>query len=307
MKIRVLGTAAGGGFPQWNCSCPNCSGHRDGTLAAHALLQSSLAISPNEKDWYLVNAGPDVRMQIESFSALHPGPGIRKTPLRGVILTDAELDHTIGLLSLREGSSFTIYGTEAVRNSLQSAFPVFPMLKNYCSWEWQSFDPDHPSILGDPAEEAMTMTAVPVSKKPPLYARTHEKEVLSDEIWEVGLVLHNENSGRTLAYFPTLENVTPAIEEHLQKADILMVDGTFWSKNELVEMGATERGADRMGHLPIGGEAGTAEKLSALPAERKIFIHINNSNPILREDSTERRELERLGFEVAFDGLEVEV
>ncbi|HET7579423.1 MAG TPA: pyrroloquinoline quinone biosynthesis protein PqqB [Bacillales bacterium] len=302
MKIRVLGVAAGGGFPQWNCACPNCSGVRKGTIHARPLLQSSLAVSPNEKDWYLVNAGPDVRMQIESFYALHPGPGIRETPLHGVILTDAELDHTIGLLSLREGSSFTIYGTEAVRNSLHSAFPVFPMLKNYCSWRWQSLDPARPKPIG-----AMTVEAVPVSKKPPLYTRPQEEDRRSEEIWEVGLLLRNENLGRTLAYFPTLENLTPAIEENLRKADILMIDGTFWSDNELVEMGASERGADKMGHLPIGGHAGIAEKLAAFPAEQKILIHINNSNPILREDSAERRQLEQLGFEVAFDGLEVEV
>ena len=268
-------------------------------------MQSSLAVSPSGRDWYLINAGPDVRAQIESFPALHPGPGIRETPLAGVILTDAELDHTIGLLSLREGSHFTIYGTETVRNSLRGAFPVFPMLKNYCSWRWQSFHPFSPERVGSKVSEGtMTVEAIPVSNKPPLYAQMQEGNGYSEDIWEVGLLIRNENSDRCLAYFPTLQTFTPAIEKQLEKADILMVDGTFWSENELVEMGATGRSARKMGHLPVGG---TVEKLATFPAERKIFIHINNSNPILREDSVERRTLEQLGFEVGYDGMELEV
>jgi pyrroloquinoline quinone biosynthesis protein B len=274
------------------------------------LLQSSLAVSANEKEWYLINAGPDVSRQIESFVALHPGPGIRETPLAGVILTDAELDHTIGLLSLREGSCLTIYGTEIVKRCLQSSFPVLPMLKNYCSWEWQSLNPDfgqRVGPLGDGKEGAIIVETVPVSRKPPLYTRSNKKDHSREDFWEVGLVLRNESSGRCLAYFPTLESITPAIEACLQKADILMVDGTFWSENELVEMGATERNARGMGHLPISGQSGLAERLATYPAKRKILIHINNSNPILRMDSKERYLLEQLGFEIAFDGMEVEV
>jgi pyrroloquinoline quinone biosynthesis protein B len=281
---------------------------REGTIAARPQLQSSLAVSPSGRNWYLINAGPDVRAEIESFSALHPGPGIRETPLAGVILTDAELDHTIGLLSLREGSRLTIYGTEAVRNSLQSVFPVFPMLNNYCSWQWHSLHPFFPQRVGrEMLEDEMTVEAIPVSGKPPLYAHTQERDGHTKDIWEVGLLLRNKNTERCLAYFPTLKTLTPAVEERLKKADILMVDGTFWSEDELVRMGVTERGARQMGHLPVGGQAGTAEKLAAFPAERKIFIHINNSNPILVEDSAERHTLERLGFEIAYDGMELEV
>lgn len=273
------------------------------------MLQSSLAVSANERDWYLINAGPDVHKQIESFPALHAGPGIRETPLAGVILTDAELDHTIGLLTLREGSSLTIYGTEMVRKTLYSTFPVFPMLKNYCSWEWQYLSPDFLERVGPSgggAEETILVETVPVSKKPPLYTKSNEKEE-NQEIWEVGLVLHNQKSGKSLAYFPTLDEITPAIEASLKKADIIMVDGTFWSENELVEMGATKRDAKSMGHLPISGRLGTAERLAAIPAERKILIHINNSNPILKMGSFERNTLERLGIEIAYDGMEVEV
>lgn len=310
MRIRVLGVAAGGGFPQWNCACPNCRGVREGTIAARPLLQSSLAVSSGGQDWYLINAGPDIRMQIESFSALHAGPGIRETPLRGVILTDAELDHTIGLLSMREGSHFTIYGTETVQKSLRSAFPVLPMLENYCSWQWQVLHPFSSQRVGSEngvTEGTMTIEAIPVSRKPPLYARSQEDKVRSEDIWEVGLIIRNERSGRSLAYFPTLETLTPAIEKRLSSADILMVDGTFWSGEELVDMGATERGAARMGHLPIAGPEGTAAKLATFPADRKILIHINNSNPILRENASQRRELEQLGIEVACDGMELEV
>ncbi|TDK56293.1 pyrroloquinoline quinone biosynthesis protein PqqB [Bacillus salipaludis] len=307
MRIRVLGTAAGGGFPQWNCACPNCRGVREENHEFQPLLQSSLAVSANDKDWYLINAGPDVHRQIESFSVLHPGPGIRETSLAGVILTDAELDHTIGLLSLREGSFLTIYGTEIVRKCLQSAFPVFPMLKNYCSWEWQSLQPNIGQRVGAFGEGTIIVETIPVSRKPPLYAQSNLKDELPEDLWEVGLVLHNQSSGKCLAYFPTLVDITPDLEACLRKADILMVDGTFWSAEELVKMGATKRDARNMGHLPISGSGGIAERLGSFPAERKILIHINNSNPILKKDSKERHTLERLGFEIAYDGMEVEV
>lgn len=197
-----------------------------------------------------------------------------------------------------------------MRKSLQSFFPVFPMLKNYCSWEWQSLHPDdrrriRPTDEGE--EGTIFIETIPVSKKPPLYARSNEENNSLGDFWEVGLVLHNESTGRCLAYFPTLEIITPAIAACFQKADILMVDGTFWSETELVEMGATKRDARSMGHLPISGPSGMAEKLALFPAKRKILIHINNSNPILKMDSIERYALERLGFEIAYDGMEVEV
>ncbi|PFN83296.1 pyrroloquinoline quinone biosynthesis protein PqqB [Bacillus sp. AFS076308] len=310
MRIRVLGAAAGGGFPQWNCACPNCRAVRSGNASLRPLLQSSLAVTANEKDWYLINAGPDILRQIESFASLNAGPGIRETPLAGVFLTDAELDHTIGLLSLREGSSMTIYGTKMVRSCLQSAFPVFPMLKNYCSWEWQSLDPGIRQRVGplhEGTEGTIIVETVPVSKKPPLYARSPQELDCQEDFWEVGLVLHNEDSGRCIAFFPTLEKITPAIEACLKKADILMVDGTFWSEDELTGMGAAARDARSMGHLPISGPSGTLELLASFPAERKILIHINNSNPILKKDSVERYTLEQLGIEVAYDGMEMEV
>jgi pyrroloquinoline quinone biosynthesis protein B len=204
----------------------------------------------------------------------------------------------------------TIYGTETVRKSLRSAFPVIPMLKNYCSWDWQSLIPGFQQRIGlldEGAEGTMIVETVPVSRKPPLYTRSNKEGVDLADVWEVGLVIHNERSGRCLAYFPTLETITTAIEACLQKADILMVDGTFWSEDELVKMGATERDARSMGHLPISGPSGITEKLASFSAKRKILIHINNSNPILRKDSMERYTLERLGFEVAYDGMEVEV
>jgi pyrroloquinoline quinone biosynthesis protein B len=204
----------------------------------------------------------------------------------------------------------TIYGTETVRKSLQSAFPVFPMLQNYCSWEWQTLSPDFQQrvgSLGEKAEGTMIVETVPVSKNPPLYTRLKKEDDCPEDYWEVGLVLKNESSGRCLAYFPTLVSITPAIEACLRKADILMVDGTFWSEDELVRMGATKRDARSMGHLPISGQSGIAEKLAAFSAKRKILIHINNSNPILQKDSMERYTLERLGFEIAYDGMEVEV
>nr|WP_304214957.1 pyrroloquinoline quinone biosynthesis protein PqqB [Fredinandcohnia onubensis] len=305
IRIRVLGVAAGGGFPQWNCACPNCSGVRDGDIKLKPMLQSSLAISANDKDWYLINAGPDVSRQIETFSELHAGPGIRETPLAGVILTDAELDHSIGLLSLREGSHLTIYGTETVRKCLHTAFPVIPMLKNYCSWEWQSLHPDCKERIGDTSEGSLLIETIPVSRKPPLYAQSYHDS--PEEIWEVGLLLQNERSGKCVAYFPTLDTMTAEIESALHRADILLVDGTFWSEDELVALGATKRNARDMGHLPISGTSGIIESLATFSAERKILIHINNSNPILKKGSKEADILEQHGIEIAYEGMELEV
>jgi pyrroloquinoline quinone biosynthesis protein B len=274
------------------------------------LLQSSLAVSPNEKDWYLINTGPDVARQIESFAALNAGPQIRDTPLAGVILTDAELDHTIGLLSLREGSHLQIYGTDAVRKCLNSAFPIVPMLKNYCSWEWATLSPGEKQRVGtldEKAERTIMIETIPVSKKPPLYAQSDKKDPNPNDVWEVGLLLHNERTGKCLAYFPTLDTLTPEIEAVLEKADILMIDGTFWSEDELVKMGATKRNARDMGHLPISGPSGIMEKLASYSAARKILIHINNSNPILKQDSKEREILKQVGIEIAYEGMELEV
>lgn len=301
-----MGVAAGGGFPQWNCACPNCRDVRKGDEALKPMLQSSLVVSPNDKDWYLVNTGPDVGRQIDSFASLHAGPGIRETPLAGVILTDAELDHTIGLLSLREGSHLTIYGTDTVKKCLTSSFPVIPMLKNYCSWEWGSLHPDFKQRIGT-ANEFFAIETVPVSSKPPLYAQSNKCEPDHDEVWEVGLLFQNERSGKCLAYFPTLDVITPQIDACLKKADILMVDGTFWSEDELVALGATHRNARNMGHLPISGPSGIIEQLATYPAERKILIHINNSNPILKMDSNERKILNQLDIEIAFEGMELEL
>ena len=279
-------------------------------MALQPLLQSSLAVSPNDQDWYLINTGPDVGRQIESFAALHAGPEIRKTPVAGVILTDAELDHTIGLLSLREGSHLKIYGTDTVRKCLYSAFPVIPMLKNYCSWQWGILSPGAKQRVGafdEKGDGTIMIETIPVSNKPPLYAQCDKKNLYPNDEWEVGLILHNEQSGKCLAYFPTLDTLTPEIEAVLEKADILMVDGTFWSEDELVKMGATTRNARDMGHLPISGPSGIMEKLASYSAERKILIHINNSNPILKQDSKERETLKQVGIEIAYEGMELEV
>jgi pyrroloquinoline quinone biosynthesis protein B len=182
----------------------------------------------------------------------------------------------------------TIYGTKMVRSCLQSAFPVFPMLKNYCSWEWQSLVPSIRQRVGplhDGAEGTIIVEAVPVSKKPPLYAKSARELDCQEDIWEVGLVLHNEDSGRCLAFFPTLEKITPAIEACLKKADILMVDGTFWSEDELTGMGAAARDARSMGHLPISGPSGTLELLASFPAERKILIHTQANGDLAYQPS----------------------
>ncbi len=301
MWVRVLGSAAGGGFPQWNCACPPCRAVRDGSRPTRPRTQSSVAVSADRRRWFLLNASPDVRTQIESFPALHPsrGPGgDREVPLQAVLLTDAELDHTLGLLLLREGGGLVLHATEATRDTLHEGTSLLRTLEAYCPVEWRPVVPGAEVPLAD----GLSYRAfdVPTTKRARFGSASREGRV-------VGYRLTDERSGRALVHLPVLQELTPAVCAELEECACLLVDGTCWSDDELVRLGLAGRTAREMGHLPISGPGGSLEQLAPLPVERRIYVHVNNTNPVLLEDSPERRAVEEHGMEVAVDGLELEV
>jgi pyrroloquinoline quinone biosynthesis protein B len=301
MWVRVLGSAAGGGYPQWNCACPTCRAVRDGSRPARPRTQSSIAVSPDYRRWFLLNASPDIHAQIESCPALHPrsGPdGGRVVPLQAVLLTDAELDHTLGLLLLREGRSLEVHATAAARDTLWNGTSLLRTLEAYCPVKWEPVVPGRAVPLGD----GLSYRAfdVPTTKRARFGSGEAEGRV-------VGYRLTDERTGRALVYLPAVQELTAPVYDQLAACACLLVDGTCWHDDELIRLGLAGKTAREMGHLPISGPGGSLEQLAPLPIERKIYIHINNTNPILLDDAPERRTLEQHGMEVAVDGLELQV
>jgi pyrroloquinoline quinone biosynthesis protein B len=301
--VRVLGSAAGGGFPQWNCACPACRAVRDGSRPARPRTQSSIAVSPDQRRWFLLNAAPDIHAQIESFPALHPGgpDGDRAVPLRAVALTDAELDHTLGLLLLREARGLELHATEAVHDTLRTGTSLLRTLEAYCPVDWHPVVPAADVRLGD-GLSGLSYRAfdVPTTKRARFGTGAGKGRV-------VGYRLTDERSGRTLVYLPGVQELTADVREQLDDCACLLFDGTCWRDDELIRLGLAGKTSREMGHLPIGGPGGSLEQLSPLPIERKIYIHINNTNPILLEDAPERRTVEEHGMQVAVDGLELQI
>lgn len=304
MRIQVLGSAAGGGFPQWNCNCFNCNGVRQGTIVARPRTQSSIAVSEDGIDWVLINASPDILTQVRAFPALQPARALRDSGIASVVLMDAQIDHVTGLLMLRERSSpLEIHATRQVVNDLTEGLTLFKALSHYCGVNWHPITPDGTGFAVRGLPNAL-FEAVTLDSKAPPYSPHRNDPHAGDNI---GLKITNPRSGRSAFYAPGLGAVTPRLLALMEGADVLMVDGTFWTDDEMIRLGLSKKTAAEMGHLPQSGPDGMISVLKGLPASRKILIHINNSNPILREDSPERAELAGHGIEVAFDGMEVEL
>ena len=310
MWVRVLGSAAGGGFPQWNCACPGCRAVRDGSRPARPRTQSSVAVSADYQRWILLNASPDIHAQIEAFPALHPGGDSRRgrnTPIQAVLLTDAELDHTLGLLLLREGHGLEIHGSQAARDTLCDGTSVLRTLEAFSPVKWQPVVPDADVPLGGGLwYQAFDVPTVKRSRFAPASATTSASGTTPGAGRVTGYRLTDEGSGRAVVYLPAVQDLA-AVRDRLGNCACLLVDGTCWRDDELIRLGLAGKTARDMGHLPVGGPDGSLAQLSALPIERKIYIHINNTNPILLEDSPERRIVEQHGVEVAVDGLELQV
>lgn len=302
MRIRVLGSAAGGGFPQWNCNCPNCDGLRKGTIKATRRTQSSIAVSADNVNWLLFNASPDILTQFIDFPELQPGRTIRDTAVRAIVLMDAQIDHTTGLFMLREGKTpLNIYCTDMVHEDLTRGNPIFNILEHFCGVNWQRISTAKGNSFEAIGVPGVRITAVPLSSKAPPYSPHRHDPHEGDNL---GIQLEDVGTGRKLFYAPGLGAIEPHIVPFMEQADCLLVDGTCWTNDEMIALGISQKQSLDMGHLPQSGEGGMIETLRPLKAARKILIHINNTNPILREDSDERKALEKENIEVAYDGMD---
>lgn len=309
MKIRVLGSAAGGGFPQWNCNCRNCAGLRRGTLRARARTQSSIAVggaAPEDAScWALVNASPDVLAQLHAHADFQPARAPRDTALCAIVLVDGQVDHTTGLYMLRESTRpWRIWCTDAVYADLTRGNPILEVLAHYCRIERQSMSLGASGFVIE-GLPGIRWHALPVVGKPAPYSPNRDAPVAGDN---VALVLTDECTGKTAFYAPGLAEIEGATWQAMRSAACVLVDGTFWSDDEMPRLGLSPKRARDIGHLAQSGPGGMLEWLDRLPeATRKILIHVNNTNPILDEDSPERAELGRRGVEVAWDGMEIEI
>jgi len=300
LRVRVLGSAAGGGFPQWNCACGNCALVRAGDERVVGRTQDSIAISANGDRWLLVNASPDVLRQIERFSALWP-QSARHTPIAAIALTNGDLDHVLGLLSLRESQPLAVLATEAVRAGLVERNTMLRTLARSTDHvRWRSLVLGNELFLGD---VGVAVTPVAVPGKLPVHLTGIARPSAEDN---VALRIRALDSEKTVVVATAVGSLD-RVEALVAGADVLFFDGTFWTEDELVALGLGRARAQEMAHVPIGGADGSLAHLALpqLAATRRIYTHINNTNPILRSDSHERAQAERAGWQVAFDGLEV--
>jgi pyrroloquinoline quinone biosynthesis protein B len=298
VRVRILGSAAGGGVPQWNCHCGTCAAARAGARA-RPRTQSSLAIRGGEGPWFLVNASPDAGQQLETLTARQVD-GVRAPPIAGVLLTDAEIDHTAGLLLLRESTTpVRVFGDEGVERALRNEYPVLTILERYCGAEWQTLRPGRARPLEG---SSLAVESFRVGGDAPRYVGGSDVELQAS-----GFVFRDRVGGGVVTYVPGLARWDDSVLTRLAASDLVLVDGTFWRDDELARLGISARSAHDMGHVPLSGPGGTLEMLARLERPRKALVHINNTNPILLEDSPERDAVVRAGVEVAYDGLEIEL
>jgi pyrroloquinoline quinone biosynthesis protein B len=299
VRVHILGSAAGGGFPQWNCNCVNCAGVRSGALHAKARTQCSVAVSADGSRWSLVNASPDLRAQIFSFPELLPKNRVRGSAIDAVLLSDAELDHITGLLSLREAQPIRLYCTPQVFEWVFAPNPIFAALNQPDRFRVTRLEDRKVETVGC----GLGVEAIFVKGKVPTYVKAPPAN--SDGA-TVAYKLIDKSTGSSLLYVPAIKEIDEKFIAAATECDCLLFDGSFWSENEMERRGTGTRTASEMGHIAISGPAGSLARLSHLKI-RKIYTHINNTNPILDETSGERREIEKAGWDVAEDGMDFAV
>ncbi len=297
MQAIVLGSAAGGGVPQWNCRCPVCRMAWNGDPRVRHRTQSSLAVSPDGENWLVLNASPDIRQQIAETGDLHPRTGSRHSPIKAVLLTSAEIDHVAGLLTLRERQPFAIFATAETLDTLAQN-PIFAALAPEIVGR-------HPVCLGQSFEpvSGLAATVFPVPGKIPLWREAENYVGGEDPDATVGVIL--EALGKRVAFIPGCARIDSDLLARISGVDVLLFDGTVLHDDELVRAGVSEKTGRRMGHIPMAGEEGSVARLADIHVPRRIFVHINNTNPVLIEDSAERRLVEQNGWIVAHDGLRI--
>lgn len=304
MRITILGSAAGGGFPQWNCNCHNCAGVRSGVVNAKPRTQSSIFVQPDGGgDGVLFNASPDILEQIRSHPTLQPARALRDSAIAGVVLIDGQIDHATGLFMLRERNSpLPLWCTDPVEEDLSQGNPVLRVLTHYCGVQRHRI-----GLNGDwfevPGVSDLRFRALPLSSKAAPYSPHREQSVAGDNI---GVTIHDQQSGKTAFYAPGLGAITPEVFDAMSSADAVLVDGTFWTDDEMPRLGISRKLAREIGHLPQSGPGGMIEWMAKLPPRtRRLLIHINNTNPILDEDSVERATLTRANIEVCEDNMTI--
>lgn len=292
MFVKILGAAAGGGLPQWNCGCHNCADARRGLIPS--MSQSSVAVSPDGREWMLLNASPDIREQLAA-SGLHP-VGLRGSPVSAVVLTNGDIDHIAGLLTLRESTPFHLHATPATLAILEQ--PVFRVLK-----------PDLVQRLPIGLDrsfaplDGLQVTAFAVPGKVALFLE--QGEVQTDVVGEQTIGLRIEGGGRRMFYIPGCARVTATLCDMIADADLLLFDGTVWSDDEMAKTGTGAKTGARMGHIAMSGPDGSMSALSDVPIGRRVFIHVNNTNPVLQPAAPERAMVRAAGWHIAHDGMEL--
>ena len=308
MIIKILGSAAGGGFPQWNCNGVHSANVRAGSPGYRARLQSSLAVSADGVNWALLNASPDLRQQINETPALHPlkTAGLRNSPIKAVVVTNADVDHITGLINLREGQPFTIYGSARVLATL-NANSIF----NVCSPEnvpriTLPLD-QQIALKGAGVDLGLTLEAFAVPGKIALFLEKADTggNFGSRDGDTIGLKITATAAGSSFFYIPGCAEIDPPLADRITGADLIFLDGTLFTDGEMIAQGLSHKTGQRMGHISISGPHGSIEALKPLHVKRRIYVHINNSNPVLDENSEARKVVETAGWEVGFDGMEV--
>lgn len=302
MHIHLLGTGAGGGFPQWNCNCDNCARFRKGTIKSSARTQSSITISANGTDWVLFNASPDIRAQLESFPPLQPARKVRDTGICAIVLCDGQIDHSTGLIILREHDKpWNVYCTASVHEDMTTGYPIFNILGHFRGVDWHEVHTDQSSFT-IPQADPLIFTAVPLKSEAPPYSPHRGNPVAGDN---VGFRVEDTQTGKNLFYAPGLGEIEDHVYTYMQNADVVLIDGTVWTNDEMSRHGISNKLASEMGHLDQSSKGGIKDTLISLEKPRKILIHINNTNPILDEESDQRKELNDVGIEVSYDGMDI--
>jgi len=295
MHVVILGSAAGGGLPQWNCRCPICSLAREDETRVRPRTQSSIAVSPDGERWLLVNASPDIRQQLFDTPALHPREGLRHSPIHAVLLTNGDVDHVAGLLTLREGQPFTLYGTSGILDSVNANRVFDVMAEDVVAREPIGLDATFEPVPG------LTVTLFSVPGKVPLWLEGETVELGAETETTVGAMI--EANGRRIAYVPGCARVTDKLKAQLDGADVLLFDGTVLFDDDMILAGVGTKTGWRMGHVPMAGQNGSVASLAEVEIGRRIFVHINNTNPVLVEGSPERLAVEAKGWTIGYDGL----
>jgi len=307
LQILVLGSAAGGGLPQWNCGCHVCQRARAKDPMVRPRTQSSLAVRADDGPWFLLNASPDLRQQLNETPALHPPDKHRSSPIGGVVVTNADIDHIAGLLNLRESQPLSLYATGRVQNTL-NANRIFNAL-NEKFVHRRKFTLNMPTRLetADGAASGITVEAFTVPGKVALYLEDPTAGPNFGSVPEdtIALRVASATGNSHFYYIPGCAAFPDELAQRLRGAPLVLFDGTLWQDDEMIASGVGVKTGNRMGHMSISGEAGTLAAFRTLGVKRKVFIHLNNTNPVLMDDSPERKCVTDADWEVAYDGMEI--